>query len=61
LPLVAQHGGGLVGQRLMACAIWIFGSARWSICALAEAVRYFHSFTNGLGMDPPAPAQLPDR
>jgi hypothetical protein len=28
---------------------------------LAEAVRYFHSFTNGLGMGPPAPAQLPAR
>ena len=35
----------------MACAIWIFGSARLSIWEFAEAVRYFHSFTIGLGMD----------
>src|SRR3954464_2516739 len=40
----------------MAWAIWIFGSAFWSILALADAVRYFHSFTNGLGIVPPAPA-----
>src|SRR3954469_9483895 len=46
----------------MAWAIWIFGSAFWSIFALAEAVRYFHSFTNGLGIVPPVRRGVrPDR
>ena len=68
LPLVAQHGRGLVGQRLVALLLGLdrLGDLDLRVGPLVDlgvggGREVLHSFTNGLGMGPPAPARLPAR